>query len=449
MLQAESEILSVTSYGELYEVEALVHYPESMDELQQIVKTASLNKQQITIIGGGMSQGKQSLLPGSTLIDMRHINHMSVNDDALLTVGGGALWCEVHDFINPLGLALQVMQGSNVFSVGGSLSVNCHGWDFRTGVISNTVKRITLINAKGELQHLTPKDPLFYHVVGGYGCMGIIAEAQIQLTDNVAMKEHAEEVALSDYKTYFHNQVEKNPNILMHRYRLAVSSDKFFETGIASHYEQTSPKRVVTPSQAMYKSDAAVRKALWLIDHFPSTKHLVYNLAKRKLLKTNYAARNELMAPPVQFHFRKQKDQADWLQEFFIPESEFEPFVRFLGKTLQNNDVQLLNTTVRYIKSEPATPLGYAKEENQFAIVLYFIQPLSEGKVKKTQAWVQETIDYLIAHGGSYYLPYQHFATKEQFQACYPRWKTFKKVKKAQDPGELFSNGLYKDYFYN
>ncbi|MCE2982417.1 MAG: class I SAM-dependent methyltransferase [Parachlamydia sp.] len=55
-------------------------------------------------------------------------------------------------------------------------------------------------------------------------------------------------------------------------------------------------------------------------------------------------------------------------------------------------------------------------------------------------------IDYLIGHEGSYYLPYQHFATLEQFQACYPNWKSVNSFKQTIDPAGLFNNGFLEDY---
>jgi len=53
------------------------------------------------------------------------------------------------------------MQDSNIFSVGGSISANCHGWDFRTGTIANTIEELTIINSKGELMILSPSHPFF------------------------------------------------------------------------------------------------------------------------------------------------------------------------------------------------------------------------------------------------------------------------------------------------
>ena len=67
-------------------------------------------------------------------------------------------------------------------------------------------------------------------------------------------------------------------------------------------------------------------------------------------------------------------------------------------------------------------------------------------KINKTEKWVKKVIDYLNERDGSYYLPYMHFATKEQFQKAYPQWRYVAVKKDQYDPDHLFVNGLYKDY---
>ena len=138
---------------------------------------------------------------------------------------------------------------------------------------------------------------------------------------------------------------------------------------------------------------------------------------------------------------------AEWLQEFFVKREDLEEFIKVLGKTLDKNQVKLLNASVRYIKPDHTSHLSYARKEEKFAIVLFFTQQLSPKEISKTKAWVRKTIDYLQARGGTYYLPYQHFATKEQFRKSYPQWARVVYKKRKYDPKDVFHTGLYDDYF--
>ena len=61
--------------------------------------------------------------------------------------------------------------------------------------------------------------------------------------------------------------------------------------------------------------------------------------------------------------------------------------------------------------------------------------------------WTRQLIDLAIAHQGSYYLPYQIHASREQFLAAYPRAPEFFALKQRLDPGYKFRNALWDTYY--
>lgn len=81
-----------------------------------------------------------------------------------------------------------------------------------------------------------------------------------------------------------------------------------------------------------------------------------------------------------------------------------------------------------------------------FSIVLYFDQDLSKASIKKSKTWTQQLITKAQILGGNYYLPYQAFATQNQFTNGYPRYKEFKTIKEKYDPKNRFLNQFYIDY---
>lgn len=56
-------------------------------------------------------------------------------------------------------------------------------------------------------------------------------------------------------------------------------------------------------------------------------------------------------------------------------------------------------------------------------------------------------IDAVIANGGTYYLPYQVFATPEQFAAAYPDAPAFFALKQRVDPDYRFRNRLWQQHY--
>jgi hypothetical protein len=51
-----------------------------------------------------------------------------------------------------------------------------------------------------------------------------------------------------------------------------------------------------------------------------------------------------------------------------------------------------------------------------------------------------------VRRGGSYYLTYHRWATRQQVEACYPQFSQFHKLKKKYDPEERFQSDWHRHY---
>jgi len=440
----------ITPYGKLYSQYAHEVFPESIPELQALLQFACHSEKSVAVMGSGMSQGKQALpmKEWDILVNMSKFKAIAIDPiKKTATVGAGATWKEVQNEANSHGLALRVMQASNIFSIGGSLSVNCHGWDHKSGSLSKTIISITLLDSKGQIRILQPSDELFHYVVGGYGGFGIIVDAEIALTENVPLMETAIEIAPQEYFTYFRKYVQVRKEIDMHLYRLSLQPEHLFNNGVAVNYHRINSEaevsNLVEEPELGTRSNRVkmhlVRRLDWL--HSPA-----WDLVKKEALQTKCTTRNEVMRPPINLIFNNSKHDTEWLQEYFVKGEDLADFLQFLGKILQENKVKVFNASVRYVTQDANSQLSYAKDGERFAVVLFFNQMLTTKEIEKTKRWVRVVIDYLIAHGGSYYLPYQHFATQEQFRTCYPSWQRVVQRKLEVDPESLFVSGFYKDY---
>ena len=283
------------------------------------------------------------------------------------------------------------------------------------------------------------KDELFDYVIGGYGIFGVIIEAEISLTDNVRLLEVGEEVSPSKYVSYFEEMIKDNDKIDMHIYRLSLNPKKLFKTGIAVNYIPINsiPKPAELTDEPA-RGSRMDRIKLQVIRRNKWMHQIAWNIEKKNALTNKIATRNEVMRPPINAIFNNSNLDTEWLQEYFVKGENLTEFLKYLSKILQKNNVPVFNASVRFVKQDDSTKLSYAKDGDRFAVLTLFNQKLSEKEILKTKNWVREVIDYLILNEGSYYLPYQHFATKEQFAACYPKWQTVFEYKNIVDPTCLF-----------
>lgn len=442
----------IVPYGKLYSIYAHELFPESTEEVQKIVLEAIITGKKVSIVGAGMSQGKQAISneDWNVVINTSKLNSIEIDPYLRIAkVGSGVSWGDLQNAANDHGLAVRVMQASNIFSVGGSLSVNCHGWDIQAGSLRNTVNSITIVNAMGEVQLLTPQDDLFNYVIGGYGGFGVIVEAELSLTDNIELLETGEELLTNDYPNYFWEKIHGNPKVSMHLFRLSLERNKLFQSGVAVNYIAVGDMPYIAYlKDEPTRGNRVDRVKLHMVRRLKWLRNFAWHSEKQGALGEKIATRNEFMRPPINPVFNGSNHDAEWLQEYFVSSEELPNFLKFLAMTLEENEVPVFNASVRFVKHDPETKLSYARDCDRFAIVLFFNQKLSDKEIQKTRRWVREVIDYLVEHNGTYYLPYQHFATQSQFQATYPNFDQVRFVKSSLDPESTFDNGFYADYIH-
>lgn len=441
----------IIPYGKLYSMHAQQFFPESVEDVKAIVDYARHTQQTVSVIGKGMSQGKQALPSeeGNIAVNLSQMNKVVIDPiNKIANVQAGASWSDVQNEANKYGLAVKVMQASNIFSIGGSISVNCHGWDHKSGSLRHTLLSFTLVNSAGVLEKITPNHPLFNYVLGGYGCFGIVTNAMISLTDNIKLRSEGVEISPDNYVNYFYSNVLGQSEIDMHLYRLSLEPGKLFNSGVAMNYRRHGD----TPYRAGLFNEPERGKAtdkikLHAIRRLGFLRSYAWQKERASMLKPAVATRNEIMRPPINVIFNDSNVDTEWLQEYFVRGESLAPFLKFLAQVLQKNSVPVFNASVRYVKQDPDSILSYSQNSDHFAVVLFFNQKLTRKEIKKTRNWVRQVIDYLIENEGTYYLPYQHFATQDQFKECYPNFAKVINQKNLFDPTGMFSNGFYNDYF--
>ncbi|CAK9875407.1 unnamed protein product [Sphagnum jensenii] len=170
-----------------------VLYPESVDDIVSLVRTAGLSTSNLTVAakGRGHSINGQAQAPEGIVIEMstmRGIKMMPEGDadcpGPFVDAAGGELWIDVLKATLKEGLTPRSWTDYLYLSVGGTLSnAGISGQTFRYGPQINNVLQLEVVTGKGELVICSAsKQPeLFFAVLGGLGQFGIITNARIVL----------------------------------------------------------------------------------------------------------------------------------------------------------------------------------------------------------------------------------------------------------------------------
>lgn len=445
-MQAQKAIVNDVTQLNPVEVWA-VATPTSIEEVRDALRQFS---GPVSVGGGHFSMGGQTASPGSLHLDMRRMNKVLAlhPQERTIRVQAGIRWCDIQRFVDPHGLAVKIMQTYANFTVGGSLSVNVHGRYIGLGPLVLSVRSITLVLADGEVRLASPAEnsELFYGAVGGYGALGVIVEAELELAENTRMERVQAKMPLGEYLAFFRQHVRDSKLAVFH------NADIY-----APHYSsvravtwQVTKKPVSVPHrlQPVKRRFPLERYFLWAVSETPFGKWrrefiidpLLY--LRGKVHWRNYEAGYDVaeLEPPS----RKRRTYV--LQEYFVPVERHGEFVPRMAEIFRRHRANVLNVSIRHAIADPGTLLAWARGET-FAFVVYYKQRTRPNARDRVAVWTRELIDAAIDCGGTYYLPYQPHATPEQFHWAYPRAQELFSLKRRLDPSFRLRNVLWDKYY--
>ena len=413
------------------------------------------HKHKLTIAGKRHSQGGHIVYKDGVVLDMSSFDQVLSIDPQkrAITVQSGISWAQIQEVVNPYQLAVKVMQSSNIFSIGGSISVNAHGRDPRYGPLVETINQMDIMLFDGNIKTISQNKntDLFQAVIGGYGLFGVILEAEIQLTTNEILQKVTDSVSYTEYPNHLRQKVIRKTAVHLHYGRLSiVPGDGFLREGYATRYISTGgvPDREIKLVQEKWIKRnryffGISRKYEW----GKKFRWKIQNTFLDPVEKSKKSiTRNNAMRPQIEFLDYFSEKDTDILQEYFVPLDQFQKFIDHLRQVINQYEINLLNITLRYMPQNRDIVLSYSSEET-IAVVLYANIGRDQNSIDLAQGWTQSLIDKSINLGGTYYLPYQGFATKKQMQTAYPNFRKFQLIKQKYDPQEVFVNKFYKQYW--
>jgi FAD/FMN-containing dehydrogenase len=430
----------------------------TLEQLQTAVRDAKARGLRVSISGSRHSQGGQSYTSGGVVLNMRAFNRIRAIDPAAMTitVESGATWDEVQRAIAPRGLAIKVMQSSNVFTVGGTLSANAHGRDIDVTEVVEVVERFRLLLADGSVVEVSRKEnpELFSLVIGGYGMYGVILDVTLRVTRDELYEQQAVSMDYRQFPAYFAERIKSDSQVALMLVRPSIDPDpaSFLREVVVVLWRRAGAGQSgsfrLTEEQHVWRD----RFFLGLSRQFDWAKSLRWTLQKRVELGTGGArivSRNNAMRPPLaplellEYHSRHD---ADIIQEYYVPVANFVPFMDRFREILVAGRMNVLSSTVRYVTPNATPALAYAPRGDVFAIIQMSNVGLSADAQAHAAAVTRQLVDAAIENGGAYYLTYQLYPTPEQLHRAYPNAHLAFERKRFYDPGEVFSSQFYERY---
>jgi FAD/FMN-containing dehydrogenase len=433
------------------------------DDLRNALLLAREKGLKVSMAGVRHSMGGQTFYKNNLVLDMRRFDKIELHKARkTITVQSGATWHDIQEFLHPR-FAVKSMQSTDIFTVGGSISVNAHGMDHLAGSVGSSIRSMRVMLADGTIVKVSREEnaELFNLVVGGYGLFGIIVDVELDIVENDVYQTERQVVSYKDFPAIFEKEILPDPNLGLFYGHLSTAPSSLLDEMIFYKYTKVDigeaeipdldevsgvklrrfvfnfSKRGAIPMNLKWFLEKNVEPLLESCTVVPRTQAMAEGEAC-------FVSRNEPMHDSVKYTRNNLKGETDILHEYFIPRAQFIPFVDRLRQIVREHDVNLLNASVRVIHPE-SNFLTYAPAE-MYSIVLYINQPTTPEGNEKMGVVTRALIDLTTEVNGRFFLPYQLHYTPEQLRRSYPMIDDFFAAKKVYDPNGLFTNTWYEKY---
>lgn len=426
---------------------SIICIPTSTYEIKNILQRYPNHK--VSIAGGKYSHGGQTMFDGSIYLDFKeykHILDLNLNTEPKsITVQAGATWEQLIKYLDGFNLSVSEMQSYYNFTVGGSISVNCHGRGLLYGTVGDSVLSLKVLTVDGH-ELIASREinfDLFQGIIGGYGGIAIILEATLLLTDNYPIERKVTIMKRNELNN-FYKDILKQPSLVFYNSNIyPTHDDQVVNISWYKSKGKLTDEHRIEPKQSKYFGSMLMEQ---LLRRNILMKYVRAKLEPEMLLQPKIVMRNNEIASDVnKLQPLIKYPTTTILQEYFVPINQIRPFLDYFWVVIGNYQVNLLNLSLRYVKRTSLPILNYAPDD-RISVVLYLNLGNNKLSLSYCQKWTQLITQRSIDLGGSYYLPYLLLATKEQFRLAYPNYKIYMAIKHKYDPNNRLCNQLLDTY---
>jgi|694.fasta_scaffold97394_2 FAD/FMN-containing dehydrogenase len=441
---------------------ARVIRPNSTAAVVEAVMQAKKENLSISISGARHSMGGQQFAAGAVHLDMRGMNKFISLDSSrrLARVEAGITWpallaeLEKHQHgATPFLTLTQKQTGADELTLGGAVSSNIHGRGLLWQPFVQDIESLTIVDANAETQVVSRQQnqELFHLIIGGYGLFGVITEVELRLIPRQRVERRVEITTLDNIAQRVDGRVKEGCILGDFQFCPDEKSAGFLREGVFACYqsvgslEATEKAPVSLPPEAWRKLIIEAHRdktQAWktYIDHYRRTDGQKYwhDRAQFNHYDTDYEERLEEALPNL-------APGSLMISEVYVPRDRLEDFMAACATDFRQNGTNVIYGTIRFIRRDDASFLAWAKQDYACIVFNLRVTHTDAGK-EKAKTEFRRLIDRALERGGSFFLTYHRWATREQMQKAYPQFPSFLKLKLKYDPEEVFQSEWYRHW---
>ena len=457
MRQDSPEFHVLSGWGESYHGWARVHRPRSTAEVAALLAKADREGTRVCLRGAGRSYGDASVSAGGDVLDLTGLDRVRAFDPAAgtITVEAGVTIETLWRTALPHGWWPAVVPGTMRPTVGGAIAMNIHGKNhFKAGGFGEHVLELEVVTPAGEVRPLRPERDAerFRAVVGGFGLLGVVTLARLQLkkvhsglldvtaaplkTLEDLVAEMDRRTADSDYLVGWVDCFDRRGRSVLHAAKhLAEGADPDAKRTLAADAQDLPGRILGVPRGAVPL----------MLTAFASPRGMAaLNAAKWRA--ASWRGVHTFRQPHVQFAFlldyipnwKRIYEPGGLIQhQSFVPK---DAAARVHGEMLALCRTRGIVPWLGVYKRHRACPFLMAHAVDGFSLALDF--PVTARNRERLWALCREMDEIVLAAGGRFYFAKDLTATPDALARAYPNLERFRAIRREVDPRGVLTSDL-------
>jgi len=414
----------------------LIAYPESIDEVVELVRSCAASKRYLRVVGSGHSftpvaASDQVLV---SLDKLQGIVSVNAEMDSAVVWAGTKLK-RLGELLHAEGLAQENLGDIDVQSIAGAISTGTHGTGKGLGTIATQVIGITVVNGLGEVLECTPEShpELFKALQISLGTLGVIVQVKLRLRKSYVLAYESKRMPLAQCLTELPELSERNRHFEFYWFPYAETC----QVKLMNEAESPTPATPVrdfindrllenTLFGAMSAFCRAVPAACASVSRISASSVPVTS-------KANFSHR--LFATQRIVRFNEM--------EYNLPAEAMADAIREMREAMEREKFHVhFPVECRYVAADDIwlSP-AYGRDSAYIAVHMY------RGMPYKRYFEVMEQI--FLRYGGRPHWGKLHTLKGEGLKERYPMWQNFADVRSAMDPQEMFLSPYMRELFGN
>ncbi len=405
---------------------ASTEHPSSVEQVQQVVRTASTHR--LKAIGSGHSFTGIGLTDG-VLVSLDRMDRVLELDAARgrVTVQAGMVLSRLNDALAVAGLGLTNMGDVAVQSVAGALATGTHGTGRDSGALATQVVGLELVLADGELLSCSADEQpdAFAAARVGLGALGIVTAVTLQAEPAFLLRAREEPCPLDEVLDGFEELVADNDHVEFYWF-------PHTSTALLKRNERTTGPAEPLSTVRRLLDDEVLGNGVFSLTcrlgaAVPRTVPPLNRLAARAVTARTYTdAAPRVFTAPRRVRFREM--------EYAVPRAELPAAMGELRGLPERHGLRVSFPVEVRVAPGDDVPLStaYGRSTAYVAVHVY--------RGTELQPYFDAVEAVMRAAGGRPHWGKLHSLTADDLRPLYPRFEDFRSVRDGLDPRRRFAN---------